>query len=822
MSHNLFHDKILLIILLFTTYAHGQVSFTLDLNDHEKEKEINQELIGVFFEDINYAADGGLYAEMVQNRSFEYFEVPNYVKLKSLHAWLLALEGGAIAAMEIEDKNPLNANNTRYLRVDISKPGKGVGIINSGFDGMVVEQGMGYIFSLFIRSESEFTEPITIKLTDSLGNELGKHSITNITAKWSKFTGTIRCTKSNNSANLVLETQGSGTLYFDMVSLFPKATFKNRENGLRVDLAQAITDIKPKFVRFPGGCISHGCGLDNAYRWKETIGKPEERKPNWNTWGYHQTYGLGFFEFFQFCEDIGAIPLPVVPVGISCQFRGREIVPLNEMQPWIDDALDLVEFANGDTTTRWGKKRAEMGHPQPFNMEYICLGNEEDDIPEFRERFKLIDEALKRRYPEIKIIGTSGTAADGTHYTGLWEFSRQEQIHAVDEHYYVDPTWLLANNKRYDGFDRKGPKVFVGEYASWGDKLQNAIAEAAFLTGIERNGDIVQFSCYAPLLCHEDHNQWNPDLIRFNKNTVVKTANYYVQQLYSIYGGQKYINSTIEFNSNFNPFQDIYKGQIGVGSWNTQVQYDEVLVVSNVNKVVSEVFSSNSANWKVLNGTFSVSEGLYLQSSLDQPATSLCNQSIDNDEYVYSLRARKTNGTEGFLVLFGFKSSHDYYWLNLGGWNNTQHAIEKVTANGKAKMISIQGAIQNNVWYDIKIEVNKSTATIYLNNEILFKIPAPDAPVTASVVKNETTNEVIVKLVNSANSNIDVDLNLKGLSQTGPAKVITLSGEPQQRNSIENPELIEPVESMLQIKERFTYSLKANSLTIMVITCDEK
>jgi alpha-L-arabinofuranosidase len=433
-----------------------------------------------------------------------------------------------------------------------------------------------------------------------------------------------------------------------MVSLFPEETFKNRANGLRPDLAQAIADLHPKFLRFPGGCITHGRGNDNAYRWKATIGDVAERTPNWNLWGYHQTYGLGFYEYFQFCEDINAIPLPVLPLGVSCQFRDREVVPLNEIQPWIDDALDLVEFANGDSTTTWGKKRAAMGHPQPFKMEYICLGNEEDDIPEFRERFKLIANALKEKYPEIKILGTSGTIGWGDYYNSLWDFSRQEELYAVDEHYYVDPTWLLANNNRYDSFDRNGPKVFIGEYASWDDRMNNAIAEAAYLTGVERNADVVQFTCYAPLLCNEKHNQWHPDLIRFNNKTVCKTVNYYVQQLYSTYAGNLYLNSNVSYDKGFDPFEHIFNGKVGLGSWKTQVQFDSVSLVSNKFSKLDEDFSTDPANWEVLNGTFSVSGDVYVQSSDAEPAWSLYNKPITESEYTYRVKAKKTGAPKVF------------------------------------------------------------------------------------------------------------------------------------------------------------------------------
>ena len=813
-------SAIFLTLLFFLQLnVFSQVTFKTDVS--QPGKPISQDLIGVFFEDINYAADGGLYAELVQNRSFEYYKVPGYVDLEPLHAWSLVQKGGASAIMEIENAEPLNANNTKYLKLTIEKSGTEAGIKNSGFDGIPVSGGEVYRYSVYLRSEKKYKQTFVIRIETADGFVLGSDTINAITRKWEKYSGEITCSASCKTANLTLVTPGKGTFCFDMVSLFPKNTFKNRENGLRKDLATAIAELKPRFVRFPGGCISHGRGLDNAYRWKESIGDVAERKPNWNTWGYHQTYGIGFFEYFQFSEDVGAIPLPVVPVGISCQFRDREIAPLNEMKPWIDDALDLIEFANGDVNTVWGKKRAEMGHPEPFKMEYICFGNEEDDIPEFRERFKMIADSVRKYHPEIKIIGTSGTNGWDAHYNSLWDFSKQEALDAVDEHYYVTPDWMLNNNHRYDNFDRNGPKVFIGEYASWGDRLQNAIAEAAYLTGVERNGDVIQFTCYAPLLCHEDHNHWNPDLIRFDNTRISKTTNYYVQQLYSLYSGDEYVNSRITLEEGFDPYKDIYHGKIGVGTWKTQAEFDNIKVVSGDNVLINEDFSSDSKNWEVINGQFSVSDGVYAQGSNEESAWSVMNVPVNSDGYTYTLMAKKTGGSEGFLVPFGFKNAQDYYWLNLGGWGNTKYAVEKGSGKNKSTLLSIPGSLENEVWYAVKIEVNKSTAKIYLNDELLFTVPAPVSPVTASVVKDVAKNRLIIKMVNSGSTYLKVNMNIDGMDLNQEARVISLTGEPTERNSVLSPDLIVPSYEKVQVKNRFNYTLPANSFKVFILNLDE-
>jgi alpha-L-arabinofuranosidase len=812
-------NYLLLISALFiNTLLSGQVIFEVDAS--QDGIEMSQDLIGVFFEDINYAADGGLYAELVQNRSFEYYPVMGYTTLQPLHAWSLIMKGGASAVMQIESTNPLNAGNTRYLKLTINDAGTEAGIKNTGFNGIPVKLNEKYDFSVYLRSDSTFNQPVIVRIENAAGNVLGSDTIREITTKWNKYMLEILSNQTVDSAGLNIVTTGKGILYFDMVSLFPRHTFNNRKNGLRNDLARAIADLKPRFLRFPGGCISHGRGIDNAYRWKETIGDVAERTPNWNLWGYHQTYGLGFYEYFLFSEDMGAIPLPVLPVGISCQFRNREIVPLEQMGPWIEDALDLIEFANGDVTSEWGKIRAEMGHTEPFNLEYLCLGNEEDDIPEFRERFTMIADSIKKVYPEIKIIGTSGVAASGSYYNSLWQFSREQNLYAVDEHYYMDPYWFLNNVHRYDEFDRNGPRVFIGEYASRDDRLANAIAEAAYLTGVEKNADIIRFTCYAPLLCNENNNQWHPDLIRFDNTSVVKTASYYIQQLYSLHAGDEYINSTVSYEESFKPASSVYDGFIGVGTWYTQADFDDIRLVCGNELLIDENFDSGASSWQVKSGTFNASDGIYSQSSGLAPALSIYKIPADTSVYTLTLKAIKRGGPEGFLIPFGYTDSQNFYWLNIGGWNNTLHAIEKSTNGSKTTMVAKPGSIQSNTWYDIKIEISESTARCYLNDDFLFEIPAPAGPVTASVSKDHETNELIIKMVNSGSEALRASMNINGLSISQFASITTLTGMASQRNSLLSPDLLIPVESSGYVCNSFDYELPPNSFQVFRIKMD--
>lgn len=812
-------NRLLLLAVLsgISLFSAAQVSLTVDVN--KPGVKMSQDLIGAFFEDINYGADGGLYAELIQNRSFEYRVINGYTNGGPLTSWSPVQIGDASVTLNVENSSPLNANNTNYLKMDIINQGTLAGVQNSGFNGIALKANEKYDFSVYLKRTTDFDKPVIVQLRTSGGGILAADTILQTSDKWQKYSLELTPKLTMNGNAIYVLPQGGGTVCMDMISLFPQKTFKNRKNGLRADLAQAIADIKPRFLRFPGGCVSHGRGLDNAYRWKNTIGDVAQRKPNWNLWNYHQTYGLGFFEYFLYCEDIACKPLPVLPVGISCQFRNREVEPMSKMQPWVDDALDLVEFANGDTTTTWGKIRANLGHPAPFNLEYICLGNEEDDIPEFRERFLLISNALRAKHPDIKVIGTSGTDDTGNYYNSLWKFSRDSKLDAVDEHYYNSPDWFLNNNHRYDKFDRSGPKVFIGEYASQDDRLFNAISEAAYLTGVERNADIIELTCYAPLLCNENNNQWNPDLIRFDNTSVVKTASYYVQQMYGVNAGDYYLPSELAYTAPNQSNSDEFKGKTGVGTWNTQAQFDDLKVISNNTVLFQEDFSTGSSNWVASAGSFTANGGIYVQSSNAQPALSICQSDINASEYTLTIKAKKTGGGEGFLIPFAYKDSKNYYWLNIGGWGNTQHAIEKVTNGNKSTLLSKTGKINNNQWYEIKLISGKDGVSCYLDSTLLFLVPGAPGAVTASVTEDKESNELIFKLVNSGSTPVTANVKINGMTvnQTIPATVLTGANK-TDRNSLSNPALVKPKVSNITVSNNFDYNLPAYSFSVFRVS----
>jgi len=540
---------------------------TLTVQLGTQGKAISPDLFGLFFEDINYAADGGLYAELIQNRSFEYdaTEQPTWGPLTY---WDFVKRGGGTGRWKVESASPISKNNPHYITLEVGNPGQGVGVANPGFDGIPVKAGEPYDVSVFARQlymsapwgKNNSIEgrpmPVTVRLEAKDGTVLAEAPLQVTGRDWKKLTATLTPSRTEDAASFVLLAHAQGAIALDEISLFPRHTFRDRSNGLRADLAQAIADIHPKFIRFPGGCLAHGDGINNIYRWKDTIGPVEQRRQQKDIWDYHQSVGLGYFEYFQFCEDIGAKPLPVLAAGVSCQNSdvspgmGQECMPLADLPAYIQDILDLIQYANGPATSKWGSKRAAAGHPAPFHLEYLGIGNEDKITPGFKERFRMIYEAVHAAHPEIKIVGTVGPAPEGPDYEEGWKVANQLHVPLVDEHYYEPPDWFLTHFNRYDNYNRSHSKVYVGEYAAHDvgrrNTLRAALAEAAYMTQLERNGDVVHMASYAPLLANVRHTQWRPDMIYFDGTRLNRTVNYYVQQLFASNSGETYFPSTLD------------------------------------------------------------------------------------------------------------------------------------------------------------------------------------------------------------------------------------------------------------------------------------
>jgi alpha-N-arabinofuranosidase len=517
----------------------------LDLDGTSTHIKIQPTMYGIFFEDINFAADGGLYAELIKNRSFEFDEPLTGWKQPNTKTLSPNLDSGFLTI--ITDKAKTNKN---YARITVSN-NKNYSLENEGFRGIGLHQGEHYDFTFNLENVSGNIASVNASLIDENGSVISSASSIIKGKGWQKHNAVFTPSKTVEKAKLQITFTGNGVVNMDMISLFPQNTWKGRKGGLRKDLVEKLYDLQPGFLRFPGGCIVEGRTLAERYQWKKTIGNVEDRENLINKWNngfphrltrdYWQSFGLGFFEYFQLAEDLGAEPLPILSCGMACQFNTAELVKMEDLDPYVQDALDLIEFANGESNTKWGKIRTEMGHPKPFNMKYIGVGNEQWG-EDYIERYKVFEKAIHAKYPDIKIISGSGPSPDGDFFEYGWKELKKLNAQIVDEHYYNSPEWFMKNAGRYDDYDRSGPRVFAGEYAAQSvsvvkpDNKNNwltALSEAAFMTGLERNADVVTMTSYAPLFAHADGWQWTPDLIWFNNLKSYATPNYYVQKLFS-------------------------------------------------------------------------------------------------------------------------------------------------------------------------------------------------------------------------------------------------------------------------------------------------
>jgi alpha-L-arabinofuranosidase len=535
---------LLIIGILSMSTMQAQPVKEISVKINQKLNPVPAAMWGIFFEDINFAADGGIYAELVKNRSFSFND--------PMMGWKWLKKGEGDGEGRLYNSGNLMLPNKRYVRLQSTVENGAFGLSNEGFRGIGVKKDAEYRFTVTARNgDSNAAANLVVELADATGKVLAESAITGIPKAWKKFEVILKPVITDSQAHLNVVVKGKGLIEIETVSLFPVDTWKGRKNGLRRDLVQLLADMKPGFVRFPGGCIVEGRELATRYQWKKTVGDPESRELIVNRWNtefkhrltpdYFQSFGLGFFEYFLLAEDIGAEPLPILNCGMACQYNTGELTAPENLYPFIQDALDLIEFANGAVTTQWGKLRASMGHPEPFNLKMMGIGNEQWG-PQYVERLKSFNTVLKAKHPEIKLITSAGPAPEGDKFSYLWGELNQLNVDFVDEHYYQSPSWFLNNAGRYDAYNRKGPKVFAGEYAAHSkgetdpvsrNNWDSALAEAAFMTGLERNCDVVQMCSYAPLLAHKDAWQWNPDLIWFDNLKAVATPNYYVQKIFA-------------------------------------------------------------------------------------------------------------------------------------------------------------------------------------------------------------------------------------------------------------------------------------------------
>lgn len=792
--------------------------------------ELDQDLYGEFIEDINFAADGGLYAELVQNRSFEWFPMStnNNDPYAHTHAWSTV----GSSSMVLNNTNGMNAKNTYWVNVTANAAGGGIS--NIGYDGISITKDEPYRVSLYTRGS--YAGSYTASLVS------GPNVIASVELKaepsddWTKLTGYMTANDTVDDARLNIVLNEAGSVNMDMISLFPVHTYNNRENGLRKDLVETLKELAPGFLRFPGGCIIEGEGLTNAYNWKDSVGDVSERATIFNRWRrtgnsayYYQTYGLGFYEYFTLCEDLGCEPLPCLNAGISC--FGPEYEPLDTLQPYIDNALDLIEFANGDPeTNEWAALRAEMGHPEPFNLKYLEIGNEQGGDSRYYERYEMFAKQINEKYPEILLLSSVMGLSNGPGLpTTNWLTGKGRQFcYANDEHFYESANWFLSNAGRYDVMPRGNDAfIFAGEYAchySSANPHYNAICEAAYMTGFERNGDVVKLTCYAPLFNKINYTQWAPDLIWFDNRDVFGTPSYWVDYMYGVNLGDKtYIDSVVATNSSVKEVT----GKIGVGTWNTVAEYDDIKVVDTKTGEVlyQNDFSSGSiSDWTDGAGTWTVTDGTLHQYNSGSYDNALHVGDTNWKNYTYTLRARKLSGDEAFIVPFLVQDARNYYHFNIGGWGNTYSAIEKAVDGSKSTIGTSDFVAQNNVWYDIKIVVDQTSIKCYIdgNLEISSTLTKEYGPVYTTASTDYETGDIILKVVNSTASADDVKIKLDNVDgkYINPVaeKIVLASDDREAVNSMANKTKIAPIASKMDgISDEFILVMPAYSFTILRI-----
>jgi len=789
----------LFVLLFFSSFLFSQTKLSLDVS--KRGVAISPTHYGIFFEDINHAADGGLYAELIRNRSFE--------DGTSFDFWSVASQSGAYLSATIETSNLLNSAQTKALKMVVSaaSPTARAGMANTGFWGINVVNGRQYAVSFFAKCIAGFSGTVTVSLESSAGVKYAEATISGLTTSWQKYTCSMTATGNDPAARFVLATNSVGTLWFDMVSCFPP-TFKNRPNGLRPELAQLLLDMKPKFMRFPGGCFVEGDVLANRFQWKKSVGPIETRPGHTNLWGYRTSDGMGFHEFLQLAEDLNAEPLYVANVGLAHNDNQSSTA----LTDYIQDVLDALEYANGAVTTTYGAMRAANGHPEPFNIKYLEIGNENYSGNNYGARYLQFYNAVKAKYPDMNCIGN--VAAWGTD-SPTWTFTSPVQL--LDEHYYRNPAWFVGQYNKYDSYSRTGPKIYVGEYAVTSDcglgNLSAAVGEAAYMAGMEKNSDVVQLNSYAPIFVNVDDRKWSPDMIDYNASSVYCTPSYYVQKLFATNIG----TVTIPVNDSLCMKPADLTGAVGLGTWSTSANFSNVTVTNGAG---STVFSDNfatSANWTPGTGTWSSATNVYTQSSTSLTDCRSIGANITDSVYTYSLKARKTGGGEGFLLIFGYKDSNNFYWWNIGGWGNTQHAIERCVNGTKSTLTTTAGSISSNVWYTIRIEVSKSKVQCYLNDVLIHSLKTETPLLYTATSLNESDNKLFFKVVNPTAGDVTSALNVKGVggSLTGNAVVLT-SASALDENSLATPNLVAPVTTSLgSVASNFNYTFKANSVTVL-------
>jgi alpha-L-arabinofuranosidase len=802
--------------------------------------KVNPQMYGIFLEEIGHGVDGGLYGELVRNRAFEDGRPPEgYVKrgdrwvdergfasgfeeygyeVGGLPFWSLIRREDAGGDMALETTGGVSEASSYCLRLKVDAPGEGLGVANEGYFGIGVADQREYRLSFSARvvagDAGAGAMPVTVRLEDAQGKACSDEATFELTGDaWQTYEGTLTGARQVPRARLVMLPRGAGEVMLDFVSLFPAETWKGRPNGLRPDIAQLIADLKPGFVRFPGGCVVEGGTIESSYNWKSSVGPLQERREQWGPWHYRETHGVGVLEYLQVCEDLNAEPLWVGFAGQTCIFRERENVPMSEMG-WVrDNFLDFLEYANGPADSKWGGLRAAAGRPDPFALRLVEIGNENEG-PEYTQRYKYIHDELKAKYPDVV-------------YLADMSYSNQipsDTYDIADRHFYNSPNWFFTQDGMFDDRDRNLPPLYLGEVAvtsQHGGPLRGnlfaALAEGTYLLGCERNADVVSMVSYAPLLAHVDGRSWGwHGMIYHDSLRAFGTASYYLWKLF----GHHRPDVVLAVDADYQPESEWkIAGQIGLGTWDSKAEFKDVKVVSADGQTLYESdFAADAPGWQPAGGRWQVANGVYRQSRRGQGLAYLGDPTWG--DYTLTLKARQLEGGEGFLIVFG-RREEDRFWWNLGGWGNSQHAIEhNQSAVGRPK----RGKIETERWYDVKVEIRGARVRCYLDGELVHEAESEQLErFVAGAGRDKATGDVIVKVINATSKPVASELALKGVGSVKPkATVIVLTAEEfEANNSFNQPQLVAPQTTTIDLPgAEFSHEFPARSLTILRIGAD--
>jgi alpha-N-arabinofuranosidase len=844
MSLNMKQFLLVVLILCCTYVAFNQNKASITIDASKTGAPISKNLHGVFFEEISHGGEGGLYAELIQNRGFEESTLPHGTTLQngfivpdpSPHfnlpnneasdwkmewpykskwpGWQLFKTDSSLS-LALATGNPLNEATPHYLQVQVRQPAKNA-LVNEGFWGINVEKDATYELSFFVRVDPNYKGAITASIQSANGAPLAAYIFPACTNQsWRKYVCYLTATRADPKAQFALSFGDTGTVWLDVVSLFPKNTFKGRANGLRLDIAQYIADLHPAFVRWPGGCFVEGISVANTPNWKHGIGPIESRQATFSPWGYWSTNGFGFHEYLQFCEDIHADALYVANIGVSCEFRSGNYVPDAEIDSVLNDVLDAIEYAIGADSSQWGMFRSLYGHPKPFPLKYIELGNEQHG-PRYAARYNKFYQTIKEKYPQLKLIASMGIGDVNRH-----TLDSMKKVSIVDEHAYKPAFWAMRNTDHFDKYKRGNWEMYVGEYATnsgvGAGNMTAALSDAVYILSMERNGDLVTMSSYAPLLVNENDVDWPVNLIHFDNSKSFARISYYAIKMMA----ENRARVNLLTNTTITPpaiKKPLFSGSVGVATWDTQTEYADLKVIQH-GQVVYQRSKPGSADWRIARGEWTFTDSSLLQQNNGAQLMAYVKAQSFNT-YTLTLRARKHGGTNAFIVPFAVKDDSTYLRAHIGSWVNSHSVFESVTHGddvaGITNQLRLEKPIETGRWYEIRLEVGPDKVDCYLDGKLLMSYTPPPT-FFALAGKDNATGDIIIKTVNAGAEPVTTHINLENAQVKPQAKLITLTApDGEAENSFAQPKQYIPVTTTItNAADSFDIIFKPYSINVI-------